>query len=53
MPVDLERAMIVIEAHVEERLAVVGPNRSAIGIGNDVGQVLAGLQVADTDLVIF
>ncbi len=50
--VDLERAMVLVEANIEERLAVVGPNGAAIGIGNGVGKVVARLKVADSDRVV-
>ena len=47
--VDEQRAVVVVEAHVEQRLAVARPDDGAARVGDGVGQVLAGRQVADAD----
>ena len=49
VPVDEQRAVVVVEAHVEDRLAVVGPHDAAARVGDAVGQVLSGRQVAEAD----
>ena len=47
--VDEQRALVGVEAHVEQRLAVARPDDGAAGVGDGVGQVLARRQVADAD----
>ncbi len=41
--------MVVVQAHVEKRPAVVGPHDATAGIGDAVGQVEAGGDVAQAD----
>ena len=49
MAVDEQRALVGVEAHIEQRLAVARPDDGAARIRNGVRQVLAGCQVADAD----
>ena len=46
---DAERAQAVVQLDVEERAAVLGPLDGARGVGDEVGALLAALQVADVD----
>ena len=47
--VDVKRALVGIEAHVEQRLAVASPDDGAAGVRDGIGQIPAGCQVADAD----
>ena len=49
MPVDLQRAVVVVEAHIEQRPAVVGPHEGSARVGDAVGEVQTGREVADAD----
>ena len=46
---DVERAMVGVDADVEQRAAVARPLDLAARVGDLVGEVLAGLHVADAD----
>ena len=46
---DLDRAVVVVEADIEHRLAVAGPDDAAARVGHLVGEVAAGGEVADAD----
>ncbi len=37
--VDQQRAVVLVEAHIEQRLAVVGPHDAAARVGDAVGQI--------------
>ena len=49
MAPDRLRAVVFIEADVEQRAAIGGPYNAAARIGDDVGKVLAGCKIAEAD----
>ncbi len=48
---DLPRAHGVVGSHVEARAVVVRPGQAVVHVGDDVGQVVAGREVAEAELV--
>ena len=46
---DRLRAVVFIEADVEQRAAIGGPNDAAARVGDGIGKVLAGCKIAEAD----
>ncbi|MEY9406157.1 hypothetical protein ABH989_000623 [Bradyrhizobium ottawaense] len=53
MPPHLHRTMVVVELHVEEALAIRGPDHAAIGLLDHVVEILGRCPVAHADRKIF
>jgi hypothetical protein len=53
VPPHLHRAVIVVELHIEEALAIRGPDDAAVGLLDDVVKILARRPVAHADREIF
>src|SRR5690606_34704135 len=51
MAADEARTMVLVEPNVEQRAIVVRPDHAAARVDDDVGQVLAGIEVANPDRV--
>ncbi len=53
VPPHLHRAMVVVELHIEEALAVLAPDDAAVGLLDQIVKILARRPVADADGEIF
>ena len=50
---DLRRAVVLVQTHVEQVLAVFGPDHRATRVGNDPFRIPSGFQIPDVQVVVF